>query len=197
MLPWVRKMCTRATSTAHGQMRLLMFDNFVAAEQICKTSGRYLSEPASAALAQHVELALQCNNWLASQTVDGFRWKLLPKHHALVHMVMDSAGTNPRATSCYLDEDFIGKCKNIYKAAHGATASRTGLLRYTMLAGIRWHRRLRTLRGLAPAAAAAGSAAAGSGGGSAPAAAAAAAAAGSAAASGSGGVPARGAKRKR
>lgn len=148
MVPWIHEVCSRKTATLHDRIRLRLFDEFLAAEEIMKKEGRYLSPAAAAALAEHVERGLLCYNWLAVQTADKFLWKIIPKHHALVHLAFDPHGMNPRATSCYLDEDFIGKCKKIYKAAHGATAGRTGLLRYIILAGVRWHRRLQEMRGL-------------------------------------------------
>lgn len=92
--------------------------------------------------------ALVFYNALASESVRLWThlWAVVPKHHAVTHMVYDAQGVNPRAATCYQDEDMVGRVKRIYVACHGATAPKRTLQRYIILQGVRWRDRLLRLR---------------------------------------------------
>ena len=66
------------------------------------------------------------------------------------HMVYDiaSSGVNPRRTTCYADEDMVGKVKTIVSKCHGSTAGRRSIDRYANLVGTIWWKRLAELRRL-------------------------------------------------
>ena len=56
---------------------------------------------------------LTCYNWLASKALERKElcWKLMPKHHALHHLLLDFLGVgNPRMLHNYADEDLVRTC---------------------------------------------------------------------------------------
>ena len=101
-------------------------------------------------MADAVEAALSCYNWLASEALQQRKklWKVVPKLHMLTHIAYDNAQeVNPRWVHCYGDEDMVGKVKRIANKCHGATAHNAVLLRYLIWVGIRWWQELHLLRG--------------------------------------------------
>jgi hypothetical protein len=152
MLPFFREACQQDCGHEHGQLRFDMIHAYCEAERVMRACGRFLNPEQARELSAHMTTALTLNNVLATRCVDQFLYKLIPKHHAAQHLCcrldLSRGATNPRATQCYQDEDFVGRCKHIYASAHGATAAHKSLLRYLVLQGVRWSRRLRVLRGL-------------------------------------------------
>ena len=93
-----------------------------------------------------------CLNWLCTDALgrDKFSWHLIPKCHMATHIAFDFAasGVNPRRTTCYADEDMVGRVKKIVSRCHGGSASRRALQRYAILVGTRWWNKLAELRGI-------------------------------------------------
>ncbi len=70
----------------------------------------------------------------AAEAEGAYMWKLRPKFHALFHMnlFMQTTHLNPRFWACWMDEDFMGKCRQICQRtrARGDVVSRAALVRY-------------------------------------------------------------------
>ena len=148
---WVLDVLKRpgGNTTLHGQMRLCMFTKLCRAEDIMLDSGRFLSAPGVQEVQAAVETALQCYNALALEavTVNLYLWGMSPKFHMLTHLAYDMAAeANPRSTSCYADEDMVGRMKRLMSRCHGSTAGVMGVHRYIILVGVRWWKRLAELR---------------------------------------------------
>ena len=154
LIRWLRSVLDMPGISAgvHGSQRLAMMDSFVSFENVCEGSGRWLSPADQEAIAFHLEAALVNLNSLAVEAFSQglFLWHLQPKAHMMTHLAYDFAatGVNPRRTTCYADEDMIGRCKKIVQHCHGATAGRSLVLRYAILVGTRWWTRLAELRGV-------------------------------------------------
>lgn len=61
-------------------------------------------------------------------------WHLVPKFHAFHHIVLDSVSekTNPRYYHCFGDEDMVGRCLLIARAAHASTTVSSSLGNYCL-----------------------------------------------------------------
>jgi len=139
-----------AADAFHGAMRFGVIDQFVRFEKACDTPGKFLTPLAQKEVADAVENALVCLNALASEAIENrsFFWAVSPKDHMTTHLAYDFAGdgVNPRRTTCYSDEDMVGRVKRITRACHGATATMRSLDRYAILVGTRWWARVANMR---------------------------------------------------
>ena len=135
-----------ALTDPHSALRASMVASFVRADQICRTSGRFLTANEHRTLCVAIEAALVSYNALAVEACrDGKKlYKIVPKFHALTHIY--DVPINPRRTACYQDEDMVGRMKRIYVRCHGSTAPRRALQRYCVLVCIRWWSKLRAIR---------------------------------------------------
>jgi hypothetical protein len=61
------------------------------------------------------------------------------------HMATDYP-CNPRAKTCYQDEDMVGRVKEIYSSTHGATAVLRTIQRYCIIVGLRWQHEMNLMR---------------------------------------------------
>ena len=104
---------------------LLDFERMQNADAVMRESPRYMSEAATAAVAQLFGEALEVYSGLAASAAEtaAARWQILPKHHAMMHIAYDNGCVNPRAVHCYDDEDMVGKMKRVYCKCHGVAAS--------------------------------------------------------------------------
>jgi hypothetical protein len=109
MLGFFQEACAQDSGSAHGRIRLRMIEAYVAAERVMRAHGRFLTPAQATELSGHMTTALTLNNVMATRCEGQYLYKLLPKHHAAQHLC--SGTTNPRATQCYQDEDFVGRCK--------------------------------------------------------------------------------------
>jgi hypothetical protein len=68
------------------------------------------------------------------------RYKLRPKLHYLHHAIIDLQKTrlNPFFSTCFLDEDYMGKIKALSSKCHASTVVHRTLQRYLILLGQRW-----------------------------------------------------------
>ena len=68
------------------------------------------------------------------------RYKLRPKLHYLHHAIIDLQKTrlNPFFSTCFLDEDYMGKVKALSSKCHASTVVHRTLQRYLILLGQRW-----------------------------------------------------------
>ena len=110
-------------------------------------AGKFLTRDERSALIDRTEKALLAYNALAVESYDAdvALYEVKPKHHALLHLAIDF-GLNPRRTSCYLDEDMVGRAKRIYVGCHGLSAPKRSLQRYIIIIGLRWTAAIRKLR---------------------------------------------------
>jgi hypothetical protein len=155
IMKWLYQVLQRmdhAGSTVHSKRRLEMMAAFDDFEGTCERHGRFLPPAAVEKLAASMEKALVLMNGLASEASanDLFLWHIVPKCHMATHLAYDfcATGVNPRRTTCYADEDMVGRCKKIVQRSHGRTAGRSLVLRYSILVCTRWWTRLKELRGL-------------------------------------------------
>lgn len=142
MLYWVREVCVaEATASPHAATRAACFDSLARVDATLRRNGRFLTDASGDEVAQHTEDALLCYNALAvSSFEDGStRWPLVPKFHALTHIMYDHMGVNPRSTHCYADEDMVGRVKRIYIQCHANSAPKRTLERYALYACLRAH----------------------------------------------------------
>lgn len=153
MIFWLHSVSARIEPDGvHARTRHAMLDAFVSFENICEEHGRWLPSDAVLMLGNHMEAALVHMHALAREASQSgvFRWHLIPKCHMATHLAYDfvSSGVNPRRTTCYADEDMVGRCKKIVQRCHGRTAGRNLVMRYVILVGTRWWTKLREFRGL-------------------------------------------------
>ena len=148
---WLHEVLARpgVSQGPHGQIRFVMFEQWAAFEAICARNGRFLATPDKQHIADSVENALVCLNYLASEP--GSLWHIKPKAHMSTHMAFDAAvefGINPRRVTNYSDEDMVGRIKRVMRSCHGSSAGKMCMLRYAILVGTRWWSRLAYLRGI-------------------------------------------------
>jgi len=129
-----------------------MMNAFVGFEDLCERHGRWVPPMDTEQMSNFMETGLLHMNALAAEAAGNglFFWHLIPKCHMATHLTYDFAmsGVNPRRTTCYADEDMVGRCKKIVQHSHGKTAARSLVLRYAILVCTRWWTKLRELRGL-------------------------------------------------
>ncbi len=154
MVKWMAKICNEALSvdgSLHAKRRAAMFALLWRADCVMREEGRHLGGASAQKIQDCVLRALELYKALSLNAPEedgmGFAgWALKPKHHALMHIVLDNGGTNPRMVHCYSDEDMVGKLKAIYMMCHARTAPTRAMQRYMILQGIRWQRLLRNCR---------------------------------------------------
>ena len=153
LMRWLATVCSKpaVAYSEHGSMLRMMMTSFAMFEELCDKHGRWLPVPDRQLMAQHMENALVSMNAMhdVARNNGKYRWQLIPKCHMATHMVFDIAatGVNPRRTTCYADEDMVGKVKKIMTKCHGSTAGKRCMDRYAILVGTRWWQRLAELRG--------------------------------------------------
>ena len=163
MAPWVAEVA-RARSSEEGAgnsrvpalegarnsrvpaLRATLLTELVAMDRVYTGQPRFLSRQQQRKATQHCLAALQALKALAELQPEG-PWKLVPKAHALQHIVLDSGMQNPRVQHCYQDEDFVGRMKRTYTACHGATAPHRAIQRYAMGTSLRLAAREEALQG--------------------------------------------------
>ena len=77
--------------------------------------------------------------WLAAHYLThglGVYWQIVPKFHYFMHIALQSSNINPRQTSTYIDESYVGRICDVYKAClsgpHANTVQRTVLSKWLM-----------------------------------------------------------------
>jgi len=131
----------------------LLFNQWHIFEAVCRRNDRFLVEADLPELVSAVELATNTHSLLHARTIarGQLRWYVQPKLHMASHLGYDIAGRlhlNPRCTTNYDDEDFVGKIKKTMAKCHGRTAGRMSVSRYVILIGLRWFNELARLRAL-------------------------------------------------
>ncbi len=150
---WLTEVCDRPgiSATEHGRLRQALFYNFREMETIFSHHGRCIPAEALALAQTACENALVCLNALSARSqASGTKfYHILPKSHMTTHMCFDFAPqANPRKVQCYSDEDMVGRTKKVVSKCHGSTAGTMGVMRYMILAGVRWWRELAEIRGV-------------------------------------------------
>ncbi len=149
MLPWVAQVAKARQQQTNSQvatLRATCLGNMAALDGVYTRQGRFLTRAQEKQATEHCLAALQALKDLCGLQPNG-PWKLQPKCHALLHIVLDSAMLNPRHAHCYQDEDFIGRTKRTYTACHGATAPVRTVQRYCMGTSLMLTAREQLLRG--------------------------------------------------
>lgn len=128
-----------------GAMRAAMFQSFVEADVIMRRSERLMTVEERRELADSMTRALTAYSALSTVFSEQLLYHAVPKLHMAEHMTRDFP-MNPRASSCYQDEDMVGRCKNIYSSTHGLTAALRSLQRYCLIVSLRWQHEINNLR---------------------------------------------------
>jgi hypothetical protein len=147
---WVNDVCQNHTTTHHDKVRAGMMMHFIQADIVCRRAGRYFTDAEKETFSKHMQNSLRCYNALAAEAVNLRKknWKLVPKFHALQHIISDFGNLNPRRCHCYADEDMVGKMKRIFVGCHANTACLRSLEKYAILLCLRWWITLHNLRGI-------------------------------------------------
>ena len=133
MLPWVvTHTAARRRATRHHKLRHRALAGLLHMDSIYGNGKQRFLSMEQATTAQQAALAALRALAELRALAPGGPWHLVPKAHALQHIVMDCAGGNPRAVHCYQDEDFIGRVKAIYVSCHGRTAPMRAVQRYCL-----------------------------------------------------------------
>ncbi len=147
MLPWVAELAeTRQGESRAALLRARCLRGLVCMDKVYSRAPRFLSKLAEKEAMQHGVRALRAMAELEQLMPDG-PWRLVPKAHALLHIVRDSAMGNPRVAHCYQDEDFVGRIKRAYVSCHGKTAPLRAIQRYCLAAGVSFTAREELLTG--------------------------------------------------
>ena len=79
---------------------------------------------------------------LAASRSDTSRWRLRPTFHYLHHVIQTIRDdkVNVLFSTCFLDEDFMGKVKKLASRTHRARVGERTLQRYVLLLAVRWAR---------------------------------------------------------
>ncbi len=154
MLPWVAALAEkRAEVSEAARLRAACLRGLADLDGVYTRQARFLTRAQEQAAMDHAEVALRSLARLEERFPNG-PWRCIPKAHALLHLVRDSAMGNPRVSHCYQDEDFVGRSKKIYSSCHGRTAPRRSLERYGLALSITLTAReelsMGTRRSLAP-----------------------------------------------
>jgi hypothetical protein len=154
LMRWLRSVLDQpgVSAGSHGSLLLAMLANIVAFEDVCDRNDRWLPANDRDELARSMEGALVGLNALCTAALAGnkFLWHIVPKCQMATHLAYDfaAAGLNPRITTCYADEDMIGRVKRIVNKCYGGSAGRRTLQIYAILVGARCWKRLAQLRGI-------------------------------------------------
>jgi hypothetical protein len=148
MVYWLDSVCREHTGNDHDAIRSAMVSSFVSADRICRGAGKHFTRSEHGTFCTHLEKALVAYNALAVESLElgQHLYKLIPKFHAGSHGY--DVRLNPRRTSCYQDEDMVGRMKLIYCRCHGSTAAKRSMERYIILVCIRWWTELYEIRGI-------------------------------------------------
>ncbi len=153
MVKWMAMICNdalRVDNSLHAKRRAAMFALLWRADCVMREAGRHIIGASAQEIKDCTLRALELYKGLAMSAPTQSRWSagwpIKPKHHALMHIVLDNGGTNPRMVHCYSDEDMVGRLKAIYVRCHAKTAPTRGMQRYMIMQGIRWQRLLRNCR---------------------------------------------------
>lgn len=104
------------------------------------SAGMFLDASQASRAKQAGELFLSTYVWLASHAVSKgwLQWKVRPKMHSLHHICLRlAAGTvslNPRFTSCWGDEGFVGQVAKVARRCHPRTLALRTMQRWLLVA---------------------------------------------------------------
>jgi hypothetical protein len=128
-----------------GAMRAALFQSWVDADIIMRGGSRWLNFDERQQLSRKMCDALTAYVALSVVFEDRKLYHPIPKLHMAEHMATDYP-CNPRATTCYQDEDMVGRVKSIYSSTHGATAVLRTIQRYCVIVGLRWQHEINLMR---------------------------------------------------
>jgi hypothetical protein len=113
----------------------------------------YLPQNVADEVLQHATSFTQHFAWLARESLERRvrNWLMVPKHHYLLHLAAQCRWHSPRASWCYMDEDFVGKIAKVGQASLpglGTQRVATAVCARTLMAlSVRCKRRLLALEG--------------------------------------------------
>ena len=124
---WLLSVTQRDTSSDHKQSRAAVHWGYLSMHEIFAQTKIRLDDHdiALLKLAGDAFFHNSRNLQFESLCTGGMRlWHLVPKHHALIHLVQDAlrCHMNPRTYWTWADEDFVRITSNLSKALHGGTA---------------------------------------------------------------------------
>ena len=140
----------RCTGSLRSKVRVVCIWGLTEAHHIMDSCGVLLIRPEARRLRGAIYVWLRTYSYLhcRSQIEGTFLYYIRPKHHYCEHAAMDlhpehRFSLNPRFTSCWVDESFLGKCMRIGKRTHASTCSLRLLQRYILYIALRWEKRRR------------------------------------------------------
>lgn len=112
--------------------------NLVEFQRVVDGASMFLTEAEAAAAVTAGQTFLNFWQELAAENMANLRanYKVRPKHHAFAHYVIHRIRTgsrlNPRVTSCWMDEDFIGRVCRSARGTHPSSLARRTLERHVL-----------------------------------------------------------------
>ncbi len=151
VLPWVAlRALGRSGRSEVATWRSRLLSELAALDAVYTRQPRFLSRAQALEAEAHCTRALRALVHLTKLQPHG-PWRMAPKAHALWHIGAHTAMGNPRVTHCYQEEDFMGRCKRLYQACHGASAPHRAVQRYCMGTCIALTAREELIAGVRPA----------------------------------------------
>ena len=139
-------MCTDAKTmkifayTFSFRLRCGLIGGLASMESLLLRHGRWFSPNATAEFEKAYLCYRAALNQLAEHagSVGELRFHMRPKCHMLGHIVYHFLPRNPRYYSCFLDEDFVYRVKNVAQVAHPLHTSRLAMQRYIIHVCMAW-----------------------------------------------------------
>ena len=145
--PWCVALAAQAAGSeraVHAESRACMIWALARMLRIWDEGGVFLAPEAQAESVVRDYQFLQAYALLASTALDEGKalFKLRPKHHYFCHLLdfVRQTALNPRHTSCFPDEDLMGRIAKLGKACARKSVFRRTMQRYLLLRCSRWRK---------------------------------------------------------
>ena len=111
-----------------------------AMESLMLTSSRVFSHATTMEFQRSYVVFRTCLNKLATHAYEKklLRYHFRPKLHQLGHLVYHFLPKNPRYYSCYVDEDFVSRTKQLALKCHPLFVSQQVCFRYSLRMCLSW-----------------------------------------------------------
>lgn len=122
------------------RLRCGLIGGLASMESLLLRNGRWFSANSTAEFEKAYLCYRAALNQLAEHagSVGELRYHMRPKIHMLGHIVYHFLPRNPKYYSCFLDEDFVYRVKNVAQVAHPLHTSRLAMQRYIIHVCMQW-----------------------------------------------------------
>ena len=138
------------TGTPHSKLRAVCAWGMAHFLHVLDMSPRILPHGKTEEAVHALQAFLDAYQRLAVEATQAGQclWKVRPKHHYTVHLgkFLRASRQNPRHTSCFMDEDYVGRVARLAKSCHWLSCPKRTLERYILVVACRWKRRQRAKR---------------------------------------------------